>query len=542
MNLKRRLLLSFFVVIILLASFAVYQSMVYDSLVRANENLALIYEMTEGVQSIKQDQEYYLAVNSRRYLTSIEETLLKLSSQTRYLMQSKLLSKNKDSLQQISDKYLIYKDKLKIFISTNDQFHAIGTEKSKVISSLSKLIQEFPKTQAQNVKYVYSEGLLNAMLLFSQYEETNSELAIEQLNKIIDIANRTDQQNSAFEIKLYTKRLKTLALKSLSQFEAIEQMNLINQTYLFTLNQELSKLSDLLLQIRLSEQSYANRLLIGIQKTYWIMFSFTISLVFILLYRLTTRITNSVRALVQSANGIAAGDYQLEVKLPGKDEFTELADQLNAMNYSLRMSNLSVKTYSNQLEHMVKAKTLELTRANEALEVVNERLEEEKDRYATLALTDVLTGISNRAYFMEALTQKVDEAKRYGKVFSLLLIDLDHFKLVNDNFGHLVGDDVLKQFALLLKRETRTSDIVARYGGEEFVVIFTEANLMNAYSISERIRIAVAADRYEQVGLNLTISGGLVCYHGESEDALLKRVDELLYVAKNLGRNRIVKG
>lgn len=542
MNLKRRLLLSFFVVIILLTSFAIYQSVVYDSLVRANENLSLIYQMTEGVQSIEQDQEFYVTLNTRRYLIAIEETLVKLSSQTRYLMQSRLLSKNKDSLQQISDRYLVYKDKLKIFISTNDQYHASGTEKNKNINGLLALAQNFPETYNAGVGNHQAKAILVAMLLFNEYEDTDTELAIEQLDRIVEISNELDREDSTFQVKLYANRIRSLASKTISQFEAIEQMNLTNQTYLFSLNQELSRLSDLLLQIRLSEQNYANRLLTAIQTTYWVMFALTITLVFVLLYRLTARITNSVRALVSSANAIAAGDYQLEVKLPGSDEFTELADQLNAMNYSLRMSNLSVKTYSNQLEHMVKAKTLELTRANEALEIVNDRLEEEKDRYATLALTDVLTGISNRAYFMEALTQKVDEAKRYGKVFSILLIDLDHFKQVNDQFGHLVGDDVLKQFALLLKRETRTSDIVARYGGEEFVVIFTEANLMSAYSISERIRVAVAADRYEQIGLNLTMSGGLVCYHGETEDALLKRVDELLYVAKNLGRNRIVKG
>ncbi|MDQ3697460.1 MAG: diguanylate cyclase [Gemmatimonadota bacterium] len=181
-----------------------------------------------------------------------------------------------------------------------------------------------------------------------------------------------------------------------------------------------------------------------------------------------------------------------------------------------------------------KAELLETTRADKA------RLEQ-------LASTDSLTQTLNRRALMDRLTQELDRAARYEHSLVLLMIDLDHFKLVNDNHGHLVGDDVLRRVAQILLREVRTVDIVARYGGEEFVVVLPEQQLEGATAFAERVRQRVAeAPLVQEAGgrdpQSLTISIGLAAFPSldvSTVEDLIARADEALYRAKASGRNRV---
>ncbi len=158
------------------------------------------------------------------------------------------------------------------------------------------------------------------------------------------------------------------------------------------------------------------------------------------------------------------------------------------------------------------------------------------------AHTDQLTGLNNRTSFSQSLQHEWDLAKRYNAPFSLLMLDIDHFKKINDTYGHIAGDEALKTVAKTIKETIRDSDVAFRYGGEEFVVLLNNTSEPGASLLAERIRqnIANLVIAVEGSTLSLTISLGTAIL-GESENGeeLLQRADEALYQAKNSGRNRV---
>ncbi|SHI85392.1 sensor domain-containing diguanylate cyclase [Desulfofundulus thermosubterraneus] len=160
------------------------------------------------------------------------------------------------------------------------------------------------------------------------------------------------------------------------------------------------------------------------------------------------------------------------------------------------------------------------------------------------ALTDKLTGLPNRRFGMEALQGEINRSKRYGHVFSVAMLDIDNFKLVNDNYGHTEGDKVLTLMADLARKCLRNVDLVARFGGEEFLIILPETDIKRACAVVERFcRVFNEASLTDVLcAKNLTLSGGIAQFPHDGEDALslLKTADERLYLAKSSGRNRIV--
>ena len=174
---------------------------------------------------------------------------------------------------------------------------------------------------------------------------------------------------------------------------------------------------------------------------------------------------------------------------------------------------------------------LEAIRAEEVVRTEMERL----------MLTDSLTGLGNRRYLMERLGEETVRAHRYGHAFSAIFLDVDHFKLVNDEHGHANGDRVLAAVSRAIKETVRISDTVGRYGGEEFIVLLPETGLNDALLLAERIRNAVSSISVDGVTSRITISAGVACLQqNEGEEALLKRCDDALYRAKNSGRDRTV--
>jgi diguanylate cyclase (GGDEF)-like protein len=160
------------------------------------------------------------------------------------------------------------------------------------------------------------------------------------------------------------------------------------------------------------------------------------------------------------------------------------------------------------------------------------------------ATTDTLTGLPNRRMFDRRLNIEVNRATRYGKTFSLMMVDVDHFKRINDTFGHPAGDAVLKSLPKLLRGELREVDLVARYGGEEFAAILPETDGAGAGKVAERIRRAMANHTFtlpDDETLQLTVSIGVVSFPDCAGDAdtLVSRGDQALYVAKHEGRNRV---
>lgn len=212
---------------------------------------------------------------------------------------------------------------------------------------------------------------------------------------------------------------------------------------------------------------------------------------------------------------------------------------------SYKISAMLRKRLNNYAE-TVEAKNKELTELNQSLEKkVYERTDELHDAYKKmkqLAVTDTLTGIYNRYYFNNALEKEIYRAHRYERSFALLMFDLDHFKNVNDTYGHAIGDTVLLSLSNLVASCLRESDIFARIGGEEFVIILPETGEELSLEIAERIRKNIEKHPFESVK-QVTISIGLVRHRPEEGlEELLKRVDSALYTAKNSGRNRVIVG
>ncbi|MEJ2528991.1 MAG: GGDEF domain-containing protein [Gammaproteobacteria bacterium] len=161
-----------------------------------------------------------------------------------------------------------------------------------------------------------------------------------------------------------------------------------------------------------------------------------------------------------------------------------------------------------------------------------------------LAKVDGLTNVFNRRHFTTSLENEVDRARRYERELSLLMIDIDHFKRVNDSLGHRAGDYVLKQLADIFVNSSRRVDYVCRYGGEEFAIILPEVDIMGANKFAHKLKNAVATHHFafEQHPLHITISIGVsdAMDSDQSAEDLIETADRRLYLAKERGRNRVI--
>ncbi len=174
-----------------------------------------------------------------------------------------------------------------------------------------------------------------------------------------------------------------------------------------------------------------------------------------------------------------------------------------------------------------------------------ERLRDNVQMSIEMAITDALTGLYNRRYMETHVSTLVEQAAARGKPLSVLVIDIDYFKAINDTYGHDAGDDVLRDFALRVRRSIRGIDLACRYGGEEFVVIMPETDMAVATVVAERLRRRIAAEPFPiQHGagkIEVTISVGIATLGREdTAAAMIKRADQALYRAKRDGRNRVV--
>jgi len=196
------------------------------------------------------------------------------------------------------------------------------------------------------------------------------------------------------------------------------------------------------------------------------------------------------------------------------------------------------------------AEKVELIRQNQSmvarLENNAQELEVLNEQLTDLATRDALTRLFNRRYFLEALEHEISQSHRDRRVFSLLFIDLDHFKHYNDTFGHPAGDSLLKGLADLMNKASRAATIVTRYGGEEFVVLAQEATKDGARNFAERLRKSVAEHPFQgresQPSGKVTLSIGVATYPEDGLDGktLISNADKAMYQAKESGRNRVV--
>jgi diguanylate cyclase len=197
--------------------------------------------------------------------------------------------------------------------------------------------------------------------------------------------------------------------------------------------------------------------------------------------------------------------------------------------------------YSRDMQQTVKTLNVHLDASRREVET----LQQEVRRAREEAMIDGLTGLANRRSFDSALAKCLAASESDVPGPSLLIADIDHFKRVNDNYGHLFGDKVIRAIATILRDNVKGKDLAARFGGEEFVIVLPETPLTGAHSLAEKIRKIVEGSRIKRSGsnevvANVTISLGVACrWPGESEQGLIARADQALYQSKQEGRNRV---
>lgn len=275
------------------------------------------------------------------------------------------------------------------------------------------------------------------------------------------------------------------------------------------------------LVVRMSQQELSAPILTGNRLT---LITLLIAMVLAVLVSILVarKLTHPVRQLTRFAKEMAAGEYLPQSFAKESSEIGELAQAFEEM-----ANNLSVT-----MADLKKAK-IDADNANQNLQETMRELEHMVD-------TDRLTGTWNRRYFDSMIERELRRTERYGLPLSLMIFDIDHFKKVNDTYGHDVGDQVLIGITERVRSQIRLSDALIRWGGEEFILVTSSTTLSGATALAEKIRICISSTEFPTVG-TVTISIGVAQFHpGESKREWITRADKLLYAAKHNGRNRVI--
>ncbi len=210
-------------------------------------------------------------------------------------------------------------------------------------------------------------------------------------------------------------------------------------------------------------------------------------------------------------------------------------------------SQALVQRDSERLQKVLEEKLDNLQKKLDLVSQNTHSISDDNETLARLAAKDGLTGLFNHAYIKERMKQELFRSQMYKHSMSLLMIDVDNFKSINDTFGHAFGDTVLKTVATLMKQNLRPTDIIGRYGGEEFLIILANAKNQDARLIAERLRITIESHSFEMLPspaetFTVTVSIGGCTYpdHGQTVEELAAYADESLYIAKRKGKNRVV--
>jgi len=247
----------------------------------------------------------------------------------------------------------------------------------------------------------------------------------------------------------------------------------------------------------------------------------------VLAYKITLAIMQPIEALSQGAQRIAEGEVHYQIPLPANndDELGLLTRAFNGMMEKLRNSQLEIEQ-----------DRLRLAEKNEELQQANEIL-------AQLSITDGLTKLHNHRYFQDHLTREIKRVSRTKQPLSLILLDIDDFKLLNDTHGHAAGDEVLVSLAAIMNDSARESDLIARYGGEEFVILMPNTDLAGAVHLAEKIRMTVESTRLiigdSMKPIEITISLGVALFDGSRRE-FFSEADRALYQAKAAGKNCVI--
>jgi len=264
-------------------------------------------------------------------------------------------------------------------------------------------------------------------------------------------------------------------------------------------------------------------------KYYVILFGLSLFLMTVIFFALVLNysIISPIRKLTYALNDMSLGQNNLHfTNINGNDEISAMQRAYEKLRRKLLQGDVYKATVSEQQKEIKYRKS-------------------QQDHFQHLALTDALTGAVNRLHFNDVLDKEIVNVNHHGRPLSIMLLDIDHFKHINDNYGHGVGDEVLIMFYRTCRDAVRNSDVVARIGGEEFVIVMPDTTLTNAKVFAERLRkrIETLEVKVDEHDISLTVSIGVSQWHAEqfiNAGTFIDHADKSLYLAKNGGRNRVV--
>ncbi len=248
----------------------------------------------------------------------------------------------------------------------------------------------------------------------------------------------------------------------------------------------------------------------------------------------------NLRHLIWQTKMVASGDFTQRVEFMGEfnESFNSMVAQLDQTLRELVRKEAELKQTNEELLREISIR-----------KDIEAALRKSEETLRLLAITDPLTGLYNRRYFWELAEVEISKAIRYSRPLSVVMLDIDFFKRVNDTFGHAAGDMVLKMVAKIVKEMVRTIDVAARYGGEEFIVVLPETSAPQAAAVAERLRKEIenatvhAENRLITVTASFGVSDFLVKTGSKSQQTILPEfisgADQALYASKNAGRNRV---
>ena len=264
---------------------------------------------------------------------------------------------------------------------------------------------------------------------------------------------------------------------------------------------------------------------------------------------LAARFIKPISAVMSRCTSIAAGRFDQRIGMHTGDDFDRLINAFNDMSDALgRAEQKSVQAFEDlgrsrdELKIRIRQRTADLKEVNDRLtQAIAERISAQK-ALEEAAITDPLTRLYNRRAMLERLENEIARHRRNGLPFSIAMADLDHFKAVNDDFGHDVGDNILVETGIRMKSMLRSQDTVARWGGGEFMVLLPDTGLEGACVAAEKIRRRIAVAPYYAAAreIRITASFGVACFDGRGDFVrLVKAADEALCEAKQQGRNQV---
>ena len=347
---------------------------------------------------------------------------------------------------------------------------------------------------------------------------------IEQLRTLLDIQMRAYKDNTAFRAALSDLDTQYFG-QGFPFLDGLLQAGLLSGAYEVNTAElaaryvppmgSILRLRDVILVDLIREAEIRHRQAFNLLVGAITMTLFAFIFFFVLLYLVRQRVLQPVLRATQLVVGLAEGNH--DAPIPQARHKDEIGDMLRAL-------------------HVLKARSLERISLAGERETLIEQLQLSSN-------TDFLTGVLNRRAFFAHSEQQLAIAQRYGRNLALVLLDIDHFKRFNDNYGHLVGDDILRNAVQKIAQLLRKMDVFARYGGEEFIILLPEADLEQGMAVAEKLRVMLAAQAFaleDGRELGITASFGVSALGaGESLDQLIRQADEALYSAKGKGRNRV---